>query len=138
MDTKILIETLIAKVESLQKSNDFLMARVTVLEAELAIYKNKKNSGNSHIPPSRDENRPMKNQSLREKSSKKPGGQQGHEGKTLECSALIDETISYAPDYCNCCGKDLIAFTVRSAVAAIVQKVIFLPILVLRCNMVPM
>ncbi len=115
LDTQILIETLISKVDSLQKTNDLLhksnellIARVTVLEEELSIYKNKKNSGNSHIPPSRDENRPMKNQSLREKSGKKPGGQQGHEGKTLKCSSVIDETIKYAPDYCNCCGKNLI------------------------------
>lgn len=77
------------------------------MEAELAIYKNRKNSNNSHTPPSKDENRPLKNQTLREKSGRKPGGQQGHEGKTLECSAVIDTVIEYIPQYCNCCGKDL-------------------------------
>ncbi len=107
MDTKILIETLVAKIQSLEKINDGLIARITFLEAELAIYKNKKNSNNSHTPPSRDENRPMKNQSLREKSDKKAGGQQGHEGKTLACSATIDEVVEHVPNYCNCCGQDL-------------------------------
>jgi len=61
-----------------------LMARVAFLEEELSKYKNRKNSNNSHLPPSKDEIRPLKNQSLLEKSDKKPGGQQGHEGKTLE------------------------------------------------------
>jgi len=113
LDTKILIETLVAKIQSLEKINDGLIARVTFLEAELAIYKNnaqhpvEKNSNNSHTPPSRDENRPMKNQSLREKSDKKVGGQQGHEGKTLACSATLDEVIEHVPNYCNCCGQDL-------------------------------
>jgi len=35
----------------------------------------KKNSNNSSIPPSKDENRPKKNQSLRIISGKKSGGQ---------------------------------------------------------------
>lgn len=83
------------------------MARITLLEAELAVYKNRKNSSNSHTPPSNDENRPKRNQSLREKSDKKPGGQPGHEGTTLECSAIIDETVDYLPNYCHCCGQDL-------------------------------
>ena len=107
MDTKILIETLISKVEELQNINKVLMKRISLLEEELAIYKNKKNSNNSSIPPSKDENRPLRNQSLRSKSEKKAGGQPGHEGKTLECSAVIDTIVDHVPGFCNCCGKDL-------------------------------
>lgn len=107
MDKDILIQTLIAKIQEQQKTIGILIGRISLLEAELAIYKNKKNSNNSHTPPSKDENRPKKNQSLREKSDKKPGGQPGHEGKTLECSVVIDTIINHVPDYCNCCGKDL-------------------------------
>ena len=107
MDTKILIETLILKFEEQQNINKILMKRIRLLEAEIAIYKNKKNSNNSSIPPSKDQNRPKKNQSLREKSEKKPGGQQGHEGKTLLCSKAIDEIVEHGADYCNCCGNDL-------------------------------
>jgi len=55
------------------------MARVAFLEEEPSKYKNRKNSDNSHLPPSNDGNRRLKNQSLREKSDKKPGGQPGHE-----------------------------------------------------------
>lgn len=101
------IDSLVKRTESLIISNDSLIKRVTDLEAELAVYKNKKNSNNSHTPPSKDENRPQKNQSLREKTDKKVGGQQGHEGKTLECSPLIDEVVDHIPNYCNCCGQDL-------------------------------
>jgi len=107
LDTKILIETLLATIQSQEQTIDRLVTRITVLEAELAIYKNKKNSNNSHTPPSKDENRPMKNQTLREKSDKKAGGQQGHEGKTLECSAIIHKVVEHVPNYCNCCGEDL-------------------------------
>ncbi len=107
LDTKILIETLIAKVEELQRINNVLLKRIRLLEEELALYKNKKNSNNSSVPPSKDENRPMKNQSLRQNSGRKPGGQPGHEGRTLECSAVIDIIIDHMPGYCNCCGKDL-------------------------------
>ena len=86
---------------------DTLNAKVKNLEAEIALLKNKKNSNNSHIPPSKDENRVKKNQSLREKTDRKAGGQLGHEGTTLECSAEIDEFIKHSPFFCNCCGNDL-------------------------------
>jgi transposase len=84
-----------------------LIKKINSLEAALAVYKNKKNSNNSHTPPSKDENRPLKNQSLREKTDNKAGGQPGHEGKTLQCAASIDEVVDYIPGYCNCCGEDL-------------------------------
>jgi transposase len=77
------------------------------LEAEVALLKNRKNSNNSHIPPSKDENRVKKNQSLREKTDRKPGGQPGHEGTTLECSNQVDEVIKHSPLFCSCCGNDL-------------------------------
>lgn len=84
-----------------------LMLRVDDLEKELSVYKNRKNSGNSHIPPSVDLAKPKRNQSLREKSGKKPGGQQGHEGSTLAFSATPDEITIHAPQYCHYCGDDL-------------------------------
>ena len=41
------------------------LLRIEVLEAEIAFLKNPKNSSNSSMSPSKDENRPLKNQSLR-------------------------------------------------------------------------
>lgn len=84
-----------------------LMARVDDLEQELSIYKKRKNSGNSHIPPSTSLGAPQRNQSLREKSDKKAGGQQGHEGSTLTFSTAPDEAIAYIPGFCQLCGNDL-------------------------------
>lgn len=101
-------------IGALQESNatqnlmlDTLKAQVKNLETEISLLKNKKNSNNSHIPPSKDENRVKKNQSLREKTDRKVGGQPGHEGTTLECSAEVDEFIKHSPVFCNCCGNDL-------------------------------
>jgi transposase-like protein len=107
LDTKILIETLFIEIKKLQHAVEQLRVENASLKAEIGILKNKKNSNNSHTPPSKDENRPVKNQSLREKSDKKPGGQQGHEGKTLECSASIDTVVEHVCNFCNCCGEDL-------------------------------
>jgi len=45
------------KEVKLEKENAFL-------KEYLAKYENSKNSGNSSIPPSKDENRPKKNQSF--------------------------------------------------------------------------
>lgn len=77
------------------------------LKAELAVYKNPKNSGNSSIPPSKDENRARGDQSLREKSGKKSGGQPGHKGSTLSMVSEPDQVIDHLPGICGHCGKDL-------------------------------
>ena len=100
MDLQILIQTLLQKIEQLE-------ARVKILEAENALLKNKKNSNNSHIAPSQDQNRPRKNQSLREPTDRKVGGQPGHEGTTLECRSKVDETIKHSPRQCSSCGSNL-------------------------------
>lgn len=101
-----------------------LMLRVDDLEKELSVYKNRKNSGNSHIPPSVDLGKPKRNQSLREKSDKKAGGQQGHEGSTLAFSAFPDEIVAHVPQYCHHCGDDL---TQVPAIALSKRQVIDIP-----------
>ncbi len=70
------------RVETMEALAVKQQLHIESLEQELAVYKNRKNSGNSHIPPSADLGKPKRNQSLREKSDKKAGGQQGHEGST--------------------------------------------------------
>lgn len=73
MDTEISIESLFIEIIRLNAIVAKLVKENDSLKLELAGYKNKKNSGNSHIPPSQDQNRPKKNQSLRTKSGKKSG-----------------------------------------------------------------
>jgi len=84
-----------------------LTNRIEELENKLAKYDVPKNSSNSSIPPSKDENRPNKTRSLRGKSGKKSGGQPGHKGHRLEMSTTPDQIITHIPDFCNRCGKSL-------------------------------
>ncbi len=83
------------------------MKKIDVLESELARYKPKKDSSNSSLPPSKDENKPPRTSSLREKSNRKAGGQPGHEGKTLEMVEMPDEIIEHRACFCTECGKDV-------------------------------
>ncbi|GAG10610.1 unnamed protein product, partial [marine sediment metagenome] len=95
-------ELLEEKAELLQREND-------ILKDKLAKYENPKNSNNSSVPPSKDENRPFKSKSLRKKTGRKPGGQKGHEGTTLKMVSDPNEIIDHAPEYCECCGKDIVS-----------------------------
>jgi transposase len=68
----------------------------------------KKNSSNSSLPPSSDRfARQKKSRSLREKSGKKPGGQKGHEGRTLLQVADPDAIVVHAVEACDYCQRDL-------------------------------
>jgi len=130
VDTAILADTLSTQVNDLTATVAKQVEEIDSLKLELAVYKNKKNSGNSHIAPSQDQNGPKKNQSLRTKFGKKPGGQAGHEGVTLTCSAIPDEVIDHQPSYCNYCGNDLSDIT-----ATIIEsrQVIDIPVIKTTC-----
>jgi len=94
------LERLEYRVLELEKENAQLRER-------LAKYENPKNSHNSSIPPSKDGNRPKKNQSLRRSTGKKPDGQLGRKGHTLEMTSVPDRIIDLVPQYCNNCGLSL-------------------------------
>jgi len=81
-----------------------LLQRVQALEERLA-----KDSHNSSLPPSSDRfARQKKARSLRKRSGKKTGGQNGHMGATLEMSETPDEVIALAPILqCEHCQADL-------------------------------
>lgn len=82
---------------------DSLSSKVDELEGRL----NKK-SNNSSKPPSSDGLAKKPNpQSQRGKSGKKPGGQPGHLGKTLELSPNPDITIIDSPTHCKQCAASL-------------------------------
>jgi len=95
------------KSELFEKRAELLQRENDILKDKLSKYENPKNSNNSSVPPSKDENRPFKSKSLRKKTGRKPGGQEGHEGKTLEMTSNPDQTITHSPEYCECCGKDI-------------------------------
>ena len=86
------------EVEYLKK---IVFEQATIIEElkiRLGRYEHPKNSNNSSIPPSKDENRPNRNQSLREKSGKKLGGQKGHKGSTLTFIEVPDRIEKIIPD----------------------------------------
>lgn len=102
-----------AKEKDIEELAFFLVKRVKKLEAEnqllrdrLSKYEHPKNSNNSSVPPSKDENRPQR-KSLREKSGLKPGGQKGRKGNTLKMVETPDEIQGHKPGYCTCCGNSL-------------------------------
>lgn len=102
------------KLNSDKKRIPELESKVTRLESiieklldKIEDLTHQKNSRNRSVPPSKDENRPLKNQSLRTKFGKKTGGQPGHKGSTLEMVEDLDQIIYHKPSFCNCCGNDL-------------------------------
>ena len=104
---QIIIEELKRIVLMQAQEIKLLKARLTDIERRLEQYTTRKDSNNSSIPPSKDENRPPRTSSLREKSDRKVGGQPGHEGKTLEMTKNPDEIIEHRTCFCPECGKDL-------------------------------
>jgi transposase len=100
-------EMLMVRLDTLEKEVSRLRAENSELRGRLAIYDTPKNSRNSSIPPSRDENRPKKNQSLRGPTDRKVGGQPGRKGKTLEMVAEPDKIVELHPDHCRGCGNSL-------------------------------
>jgi transposase len=89
-------------IENLQMVIDGLNQKIKELEERL-----NKNSKNSSKPPSSGGLSKPAPKSLREPSGKKPGGQAGHPGSSLNATALPDEIIRHAPAAClNCPGHD--------------------------------
>lgn len=95
------------RIEALEKEVFFLRKENASLKLRLAKHENPKNSRNSSIPPSKDENRPLKTKSLRQQTGRKVGGQEGHEGNTLKMTDAPDKIIEHIPDYCVRCGSHL-------------------------------
>ncbi len=96
-ELRILVEVLTQKVEMLtQKVNDLTRENIA-LRHRLSKYEHPKNSNNSFVPPSKDENRPRR-RSLREKSGLKPGGQKGREGKNLRMVETPDNIQKHIPE----------------------------------------
>jgi transposase len=97
--------------------------RIAQLEAEIAELKRQlgQNSSNSSRPPSADGLAKPAPKSLRRKSGKRPGGQAGHDGRTLSQVDSPDETIVHEPSACAGCGAGL----ATAAVASVVRWQVF-------------
>lgn len=100
------MDDLLAENTRLKKENQELTKRLHVAEQkieELQALLNQ-NSRNSSWPSSRDKSRRKKRtQSLRKKSEKKAGGQEGHPGQTLELRSDPTHIATHRPQVCNQC-----------------------------------
>lgn len=96
------MELLHGENEILRKENAALTERVKELELRL-----NQNSKNSHLPPSRDSHK-IKSAFVRG-GSKKPGGQLGHKGSTLDKVDFVSDVKLLLPTTCECgkCLKDI-------------------------------
>lgn len=98
------IKTLEQMLKKKDKENEELRKRLSKYEEP------PKNSGNSSTPPSKESMKDevvRRTRSLRKPSGKKPGGQPGHGGSTLELNDAVDNIIDDAPDVCDECGESL-------------------------------
>ena len=77
-------------------------ARIAELERQLAS-----SSRNTSKPPSSDRLDKPAPMSLRGRSGRKPGGQPGHQGRTLRQVERPDEVVVHEPGACAGCGSAL-------------------------------
>jgi len=76
-----------------------LEKKINVLEGQAA-----KNSQNSHKPPSSERFNKVQPKSLREKTGRKTGGQNGHKGRTLKMVEQPNKIIVHSINRCKKCG----------------------------------
>jgi transposase len=90
-------------IQLLKKQGEEQAQKIHELEVRLS-----KNSSNSSKPPGSDGlKKNPKTTSQRDKSNKKPGGQNGRIGKTLEQVESPDHIVVHTPDSCKNCNLSL-------------------------------
>lgn len=99
--TVALVESLVKIIDRQKKDIADLQKRIKALEDRLG-----QNSSNSSKPPSSDW--PKKPRSLRTKSGKSPGGQNGHKGHNLKMVETPDSIKVHHVSSCSDCGRSLI------------------------------
>jgi transposase len=107
-------EAVVSLVEYIQDTIGFLQGNIEILQQNLeqvhqrlhAVEEQlKKNSSNSHKPPYSDGLKKIPK--VRKPSGKKPGGQKGHKGTTLQMVDNPDNIEVHKGDRCGHCGQSL-------------------------------
>ena len=99
------IEAIIVLIETIEKEHGNQLQELSKRVAELENQQ-AKNSKNSHQPPSTD-GFVKQTKSLRKKSERKVGGQEGHEGHNLGWQETADIVIKHEVVECKVCGNKL-------------------------------
>ncbi|NIN61645.1 MAG: IS66 family transposase [Gammaproteobacteria bacterium] len=102
LDLIDLIEVLLTRMPQLESLVQEQAAIIQALQDQLA-----KNSANSGKPPSSDGLKKPRTRSLRPKTGRKPGGQQGHQGHTLKMRDDPDHIEAHRLARCPNCQTDL-------------------------------
>lgn len=115
-----------ARIVELERDNTELRRENAVLRAENSDLRARlgRDSLNSSRPPSSDGLAKPAPKSLRTRSGRRPGGQPGHEGRTLRQVADPHERIEHEPAGCGGCGEGLAAASVTGVA---VRQVFDLP-----------
>ncbi|MBU1262797.1 hypothetical protein KJ640_07620 [bacterium] len=101
-DLRKLVEGLIEIVKDQQQTIEVLRAEVKRLQGQLKL-----DSHNSSKPPSSDKGKKKKLVNLRKDTDRKPGGQKGHSGSTLQSVSNPNHIKKHPAAACSCCGKEL-------------------------------
>lgn len=95
-------------VEDLRRENEYLRRENERLWKEITILKKGTNSRNSSMPPSTDIFKDKVQNPNRIKSGRKPGGQEGREGRYLQFQQdVTNHDYHKAGSHCERCGHDL-------------------------------
>ena len=104
------VQQLRAENKQLKREVQELREKLTVAEAQIKhlVELLGQNSHNSSWPSSRDKGRQKpKSKSLRPQTERKAGGQEGHEGHTLEFNPKPDYIETHRPAHCDHCQAPL-------------------------------
>jgi transposase len=85
----------------------FLRKEIKIRDERIKILENRLNSQNSSIPPSKDLTKASRKLSLRKKSTRKSGGQPGHNGHHLKFVDHPDRIIEHYINECQMCHSSL-------------------------------
>ena len=114
------LESVVVGLQQVVAARD---ARIEVLEAENAELRRRlgQSPRNSNMPPSAQGLDKPAPKSLRRRSGRRAGGQDGHQGRTLRQVEVPDETVRHEPAACAGCGVGL----ADAAVVAVRRRQVF-------------
>jgi transposase len=111
------------QVVELLEQNKEQQKQIVSLQEQIRLLKNGRKSDTSSTPPSHDLGR-SNQKSLREPSKRKTGGQEGHDGSTLQMKENPDKVIEHRPNFCKQCGE---ALAIEAATLVTRKQEIVLP-----------